>query len=398
MTAVLYIKSPNPAWMDIAADLKERYGFEPRAWISSTDLYHGECKRRFPGAALFDHMNAMRAMLDTGPVRSARCVDADFLTRNAAYEDIFYNMMDRWFADPDHLSIEKRRSYYIDMANNWLAFYEAQKIEAAIAPTVPHRLYDYMAYIVAQYLNIPFIMLEQSNELLIRDDGSREMFLFVINSIHDRYRVLQDQVRSDRKPSTELQRYFENALGDYDAVQPRYFKNKRKTLTPKEMAFKIFRSIPVALRLPVHIAAHIVRNRNLHTRKLVLPYLYSAQRPVRFQSIFSEVLCHNRVIKRVAKAKAWYETHAAKPDLAQKYVYFAPSFQPERSSTPDAGLCQWTELMIEMIANSIPKDWAIYFKEHPSNYRYPIRPDNTRSVGFYERLKTYRADAEVCAH
>jgi hypothetical protein len=385
----LYIKSPNPAWMDIAEDLQARYGFTPAIWISGTSSYHETCKARFPATHIMAHNDAMRALSFNKDFVSTQCVDADFLAVNSRYEDIFYNMMDRWFGDPHSLSIEKRRAYYIDMANFWISLIENAKIELIVVPTIPHRLYDYMGYIVAQYLGVPFIMMEITNELLVMEDGSRKSSYYLLNNLDRRSRIFAEVFDPKAMPSPELQRYLGTTLASYDAAQPLYFKSKNnQKLSQVERARRAFRKIPLTLRLPVHLFKFYLERGSLQSNRLMLPYRRKASEPkVQFQSALGSFKRHQKVISNVRAARDWYNVHAVMPDLKQKYIYFAASFQPERTSSPDSGLCQWTELMIEMIAHSIPPDWKIYFKEHPSNFREPIMSDNVRNVGFYERIR-----------
>lgn len=172
-------------------------------------------------------------------------------------------------------------------------------------------------------------------------------------------------------------------------MQPEHFKKKNEQPEPLKLRLQkwFWAYVPALIRLPLHAAAALYKNGSLYTTKLAFPYRTKPGAPVRNQNVMECVFWQTKVRKRVNKAKAWYEAHTTQPDLSKKYVYFAPNFQPERTSTPDAGLCQWSELMIEMIAASIPKDWKIYLKEHPSNYRAPIMPDNNRSIGLYERFQ-----------
>ena len=50
--------------------------------------------------------------------------------------------------------------------------------------------------------------------------------------------------------------------------------------------------------------------------------------------------------------------------FSKRFVYVASHFQPEKTTTPNANIFQWQELILEILNASIPENWMIYFKEH----------------------------------
>lgn len=63
-----------------------------------------------------------------------------------------------------------------------------------------------------------------------------------------------------------------------------------------------------------------------------------------------------------------YDSLTKVPDLNQKYIVYFLHFQPERTSLPEALEFSNQWLIIRMISSSLPKDWKLLVKEHPSTY------------------------------
>lgn len=394
-TNTLYIKSPTGPWIDIATRLQKRGGLMPRLWISSDNAFHHRCQEQFPETSFIAHNDMLR--LQAAPDQNTQMrhvVDVHFLDRNAAFEPIFYNMMDRWCSASESVPWEKSRAYYIGMANQLLALYQAYEIGAVILPTVPHRLYDYMAYLVARHLGIPFIMIEEANEILFHEDGSRSSLYFVTNDMQNRFAHIQDDIKTGDTPSPDLARYIATFDQSYEQRRPAYNKDKERAAQSLPNRLRAaYARIPYVLRAPFHVLKRRIETGEKEVNRLLLPYRTSADQPeVRFQSDRDFLRRYEATKKRAALARQAYNARAQEPDLNAPFIYFAASFQPERSSTPDAGLFQWTELMIEMLAAHLPEGWKIYFKEHPSNFRTPVQADNTRYPQFYDHLQSLCPD------
>jgi hypothetical protein len=85
----------------------------------------------------------------------------------------------------------------------------------------------------------------------------------------------------------------------------------------------------------------------------------------------------------------YYKEIASPPDLQRNYVYVALTLQPEANSSPLGGVFADLHLMVDLIARSVPDDWMVYVKEHPSSL-HPVwawRSQATRSRAFYEDIE-----------
>jgi len=76
----------------------------------------------------------------------------------------------------------------------------------------------------------------------------------------------------------------------------------------------------------------------------------------------------------------WFKTHSSnelprtykrlssKPDLSKPFIYFPLHLQPEFSTNPLGGYFRDQLLALEVLAASLPKDFEIYVKEHPTQW------------------------------
>ncbi|KKM16918.1 hypothetical protein LCGC14_1680950, partial [marine sediment metagenome] len=55
-------------------------------------------------------------------------------------------------------------------------------------------------------------------------------------------------------------------------------------------------------------------------------------------------------------------------DFKKRYIYFAAPYQPESSTCPNAGVYEDLFLVLDILSASIPDDWTIYYKEHPTTF------------------------------
>jgi hypothetical protein len=78
---------------------------------------------------------------------------------------------------------------------------------------------------------------------------------------------------------------------------------------------------------------------------------------------------HNRwVTQRLLELRKDYEYRTAPVDLSANFIYLPLHVQPERSTSPNGGVYDHPELVIEALIRSLPPGWCVYVKEHPSQF------------------------------
>lgn len=389
-TGTIYIKSVTPLWLDIAGHLRQHHGWAPRLWVTADTPAIAQVSDRFPEARIYRHADALRGLWPQAVTcTSRRPVDAAVLGELAAHEPIFYAMIERWSIDAGRITWDAARQYYLSLLRTWLRLIDSLEAEIIVCPTVPHRLYDYVAYLAAKVTGIPFLMVDQTGEFLKSDAGAWGLD-FVIWTIGDRTRPFREAALTAGPPSAAARRHLEDGRRDYAIAKPGYFAAKEDALNRALAQRRMVDRIPTGLRLAASYAVKRWAGRgNEPQERLWFPPGATTMDDTPRLATAAQVTRHHRgLIHRAGRALAWYRSHAAPPPAGRRpYVYFAASYQPERNSVPDAGRFHAEETSIALLEAITPEGWEIWYKEHPTNFRPPIRRDNARSVVLYEKLK-----------
>jgi hypothetical protein len=386
MTNVIYIKTVSPLWLDVAAYLREHAGWRPCLWVTSASPACAEFAEHFPEARLYSHRDALRALWpDAVACTSKRPVDAMVLNQLAAHESTFAAMIERWSVFAGKISWEDTRQYYLSLLRIWLRLIDSLNVGVVICPTVPHRLYDYVAHLACKASCVPYLMIDQTGEFLKTDE--RAWWIdFVTWTIEDRTRPFRLAAASAGPPSAAAQRYLDDGRKAYHAAKPSYFAAKEEALKRMPANRRWGDRVPPGLRLAASAAAKRFSRRG--REELDRLWFTGCDDVPRLATRAMVTRHHRGLIRRAKKARAWYEAHVEpRPTDRRDYVYFAASYQPERNSIPDAGRFHDEEASIALLETIVPENWEIWYKEHPTNFRPPIRTDNTRSVVLYEKLR-----------
>ena len=85
----------------------------------------------------------------------------------------------------------------------------------------------------------------------------------------------------------------------------------------------------------------------------------------------------------------YYSFNSSNLEKNSEYIYFASQLQPEATSCPEGDTFNDNIKVISMLSKTIPSNWKIYYKEHPSSF-YPdplYYGDMSRSIKYYNDLK-----------
>lgn len=95
------------------------------------------------------------------------------------------------------------------------------------------------------------------------------------------------------------------------------------------------------------------------------------------------------ILKRKKQSRQqWnsYKKLSSSFNLPKNYIFFPLSFQPERSTDPEAGVFADLEFSIQFIIESLPKNWYLVIKEHPRQFdgkNTDLRKLHARGKDFY---------------
>lgn len=380
---VLYLKSVDNTWLDIADRLKDLHDWKPVLWVGITKL-DPSMLSRLNGAKFYAHADARRGLPpEELPGLPVSAVDADILQKLSPYEPEIYEMMSRFTLGVDSLSYDERRRFYYNLIQIWITILKELNIDIVICGSVPHRVYDYLVYLLCQEMGITYLMIEQAG---------LPHLSYGISSTTDRSRTIREtfhEIGNDFSLNPLTEEYINRIRGKYEDAMPSYFKEKIVKGQNKSMARKLYDSLPFGARFFASFIKGAMQGRLSQDTGLMhfkASTRFSSDIPD-YASHFQALRLHYKVNIKVSRAERWYNKHAVKPDLTKPYIYFAAHVQPERSTCPDAGIYHDQSLILRLLSKALPDGWKIYYKEHPTMFRFPYSIDNARDTRYYERIQ-----------
>jgi hypothetical protein len=100
-----------------------------------------------------------------------------------------------------------------------------------------------------------------------------------------------------------------------------------------------------------------------------------------------EYWLYRLVAKRDKGEFATYYAERVEPiDPLSPYVYFALPYQPEKSTSPEAGPYADLVTAAELLSRTVPEGWRIAVREHPFQWNTRGSGEQCRSLQFYDDL------------
>lgn len=277
----------------------------------------------------------------------------DLIDKMMKTESIVLTMMTKKF---DTFGIDERKILYYKMLGYWHGVIEKFKPDAVIFSTIPHTVYDYIVYELARHLNIKTVMFEDT-------------------WVSDRLIMYNDWREGSKKLLSEIE------------------KNKNKNFSTDDLSqdikdYYLKQTDPKHDATPIYTSFYKSSNSGLNFLKKKALVVVQSIKEGRFFS--RVVLFFYRKFK--SNLRKEYKKFAVKPDYSKPFIYVPLSFQPERTSSPQADVFVNQILMIEILSAALPKGWLIYVKEHPTQWllRGGTRYFTSRYPGFYSRISKIR--------
>jgi RimJ/RimL family protein N-acetyltransferase len=370
-----------PFHIDVASRLAERYRWNFVYWVGDGETFGSKVRERFPDIVFHDTVDARygrppKALVDLQP----RPFD-EKMARMLAYEKaLVLKMMDRIELE-ESFGFRDRVRLFHHLASWWEALLDYIKPDVMMIPTAPHVVYDYIAYALCRHRGIRTAMFENASipGWLLPTPVFEDGFPNLIST----YRVLLSREHQDTTVRLSLQTedYLSKTRGAY--VKPHEMKRFEKIYnqpspSPTANDFRLLgKKVLDVNRYPRYLR-HIV---DATKRKLARSFGVSIRSRRRISGFYhgrflvlgeatprDEAQHSKWVAQRLLQLKQDYDLRADPVDLSAKFIYVPLHVQPERSTSPNGGIYDHTELMVEALARTIPVDWLIYIKEHPSQF------------------------------
>ena len=93
----------------------------------------------------------------------------------------------------------------------------------------------------------------------------------------------------------------------------------------------------------------------------------------------------------IAKLQKFYDGLTSSFVLPEKYIYFAPNYQPEATTLPDGAGYHDILNLVKMLSANLPNGVKLVYKEHPITFNRPFkvlfRGSFSRSNSFWQQIK-----------
>lgn len=430
----LYLMTFTPLWASVAEQMLKKHSVEPA-------LYVGLEREQLQGS-LFDgkkvpfyDVNEARRAISPYHIEGfqQRSLDPELIESFSSHQAILHEMTSRFTLGKKDGSFLWRRQYIWQLIRIWEGLFDSLEFDVVFAASMPHRVFDYLVYLICEKRNIPFLALETT---------SIGNLTYACSSVHDQSQIFDDKNFKDvklaplSKQTTEYFEYVRAAKDNYkpfnislsglfqshdhlqennqnekvdvnkndqsanennkDSSQSASFAQKSKTSLKniKDSLFKFLKLNLHSLPQPLSIIALFLKQLCMGRLKDPIETTFTffadddfKNSPTRKAVNWQYLVLSWKTMINVKKAERWYTKNKKEPDLTKPYIYFPANFMPERSTVPDSGYFYDYFLIFSMLERAIPKDWQIIFKEHPRSFYKPIDRDNPRDIDFYIRLQ-----------
>lgn len=380
MKRVLYNTSNADPFIKVAQKLQKEHGFEPVYWIGFNYDHSEELvPQAFPGICYQSYTHAWRGIFNEDVQKKAPAcyIDVDFLNEMARYELQALKMMDRLDFDRYSFNYMERERHYYNLIKSWLAVFEIYKPELVISSVNPHRVYDYVLYLLCKKRNIPFITLQFS---------MTTEWTWINNNIYtvgDRFEASYKKYLSYDKLSIddlplEIKAETERVLKDYSAAIPYYMVDSKKRRKTNSNLFQL-------AFIKIKKYSLFGKNGLLSTGKV--PSLMRKRRGYSLEegnlTLLDSTIQQYKKVSYIKSLRKFYSSLATEPVKGDKYILCALHYQPEETTSPSGDIYVNQVLCIETILKNTPEDVFVYVKEHPSQFDM---------LGHTSRIKEFYSD------
>ena len=241
-----------------------------------------------------------------------------------------------------------------------------QDVDYVVCPSIPHRVFDYAIYIVAQLKNVHFLTFQMT------PFGSRVVPLKKIENMKMKVNVGAGEGGTDIFTSQ-----IEKAKGAYRDAEPKYMKAHKKNDSIFSIASHLFQKLLRGIR-----NGEMYKFRRPNTYRITSDYVYGRAGMNWWEYALEGVASHFRLKKLKSKYKSISLSYK-RPDA---YILVALHYQPEETTCPSAGVFFDQSLLIESLLGLVPKGVKIIVREHPSQFRINQEGAYGRGEDFYEAI------------
>ena len=359
----LYIKTPCTDWINIANFSHRSFGWRPVFWVGDVNGRKFLDNNVLANVSFYPQHDALLGKRPPFLNKSKfRAIDSKLLNEFAFHQPIIHE----------------------------LNIFDIYNIDLVICPTIPHRIFDYIIYVIAKYKNIPFLMIE-STAAIKNYGGTLEPICFPIDSIENRTKNIFEEYKKVKKSiilSDANSDYIQRIQSTYDRAMPNYLRvnihKSNATLLEQGLSGKLPLKFKVWSKAILRF--FLLGNQGKTSKIDFKNYFQQNSDLVEYADKLAVDIYYIEVQKRIKSGLSFYKNFAQDLSTKRPYFLFTAHKQPERTTCPDAGYFYSHIDILKVLDQVLPKEFLIFYKEHPSNFRKPFSLDSQRSKEFFETL------------
>lgn len=294
----------------------------------------------------------------------------------------YYITTDRYNYFPR--SFRYRKRLFRESLRFWLAYLEREDIKLVFASCTPHDMPSFVCYHAAKFLNIPTL---HFGHTMINDYVLPVTDYRIGEKVGENFMSGMDEKEIVSAIAPQL---LERAFSASRFIEFSKFLNKESIKGGVKYRIKDseldIRENVAALKDKEELKG--IESLGLSDFKLRSNLLFMDKKvPQKIRKLIKKY-----EFRRMRKLREKYLELCARPDLSRKYIYYSMHMQPERTATPEAEIFEDQLMAVEILAKSVPENWLVYVKEHPSQFHMKmnfLRSRNKRDIMDYQDLVRY---------
>lgn len=358
-------------WIKVAKKMKLQHNIQPVYWVGyEADQSEILVPNEFPDIVYQRYYDAWKGIFPQ--VFASNDVydflDVDFLKMIAPLELQAIKMMDRMDPDRHSFSFSERQRHFRLMIRKWMRILDIIRPDVIINATVPHRVYDYILFLLAKHRNIAFLafcptaftgrIIPVTDIYHLDSDLEKDFILY--DSEEDSSKVLLNDLPKD------IRERYAKLKKDYETAEPLYMK-RHVDVNKKESGFwgnveKVLNKFSYGKRTGIRQKDYMKGNFPSYHKKKNVPIELSQF------SFWEHIRRKKQAMHYKKQLKNYYNSLAKEPDLDKKFVFFPLHYQPEMTTNPAGDIFADQMLCLDVLLKNLPNDYVIYVKEHKSQF------------------------------
>lgn len=365
----------------VAKKMQEDYNYEPVYWVGyDDDNSEALVQRLLPNTKYHSWRDAFKAVFppDIDNQMKFENIDIDSLKSIAQEELLALRMMDRLDDDRYSFNLMERERHFQRLLKGWKACFHLYKPDIVISGVNPHRIYDYVLYVLCKQEHIPFLNFQHT---LCYERTYCVNGIYTIGDIFqksfDKYMDSSEELTKECL-SDEIRLQYEKVVKSYSEAIPDYMKQH-------EVDNKKYSNIFYMLKLGLSTYTKLGDNKAKSSGEFSLKKKNESLENSRF-SLFEAAKMRLGEIKYKNKLRDLYNSLVSSPTGNEDYILFPLHYQPEETTSPIGDIFVNQQLAIETLLKNTPENVFIYVKEHPQQFQSHMAGQKCRIREFYTDL------------